>query len=270
MSLANSGQTEPSPAILPPSARAAVLSVFITGASSGIGLALAGAFLWRGDRVFGLSRRRPAMAEGIQGFAFESVDLRVAADIEPGLARLLGDVMHLDLVVLNAGSLGPLGDLGDTPLEALTGLMQVNVWANKLILDALARRAVRVDQVVAISSGAALTAERGWNGYAITKAALNRLIALYAAERPETHFCALAPGLVDTAMQRAIRELPASGEFKAFERLKGAAGTAAMSLPDTAAARLLAVFPRLREHPSGSYLDLRKLPDSSRADALFE
>lgn len=267
MSRADSTHTEISPETLSPPVRVTASSVLLTGVSSGIGLALAEAFLRRGDRVFGLSRHRPVMADRVESFIFESVDLRVAADIEPGLARLLHGISHLDLVVLNAGSLGPLGDLGNTPLEALTELMQVNVWANKLILDALARRAVRVDQVVAVSSGAALTTERGWNGYALTKAALNRLIALYAAERPETHFCALAPGLVETAMQRAIRELPGSSEFKAFERLKAAVGTAGMSPPETAATRLVAVFPRLRDHPSGSYLDLRKLPDASRADA---
>ena len=55
--------------------------------------------------------------------------------------------------------------------------------------------------------------EGGWNGYALSKAALNMMMKLYAAERPGTDFSALAPGLVDTAMQEAMRQQPADPLF---------------------------------------------------------
>jgi NAD(P)-dependent dehydrogenase (short-subunit alcohol dehydrogenase family) len=135
----------------------------------------------------------------------------------------------------------------------------VNLWANKPVLDAVFAGGREVAQVVGISSGAAASGARGWNAYAISKAALNMMMRLYAAERPGTHFSALAPGLVDTAMQEQMRGLPADPRFPTVDRLKRAAGTADMPDPDTLAPRLLAGMDRVRELKSGDFHDLRAL-----------
>ena len=235
-------------------------NIFITGVSSGLGLALAEACLASGARVYGLSRRSPAALAGREGFQFTSVDLSRPEQVAPAVERLLRGVERLDLVILNAGMLGNIGDMAETPLEDMRRIMDVNLWANKPVLDAVfsADRGSReVDQVVAVSSGAAVSGARGWNAYSLSKAALNMMMKLYAAERPQTHFSALAPGLVDTDMQKAMRALPADARFPTVDRLKKAAGTADMPDPGTAALRVMEAVPRLRALKSGEFQDIR-------------
>jgi NAD(P)-dependent dehydrogenase (short-subunit alcohol dehydrogenase family) len=149
--------------------------------------------------------------------------------------------------------------MADTPLERLKAVMDVNLWANKVVLDALFAGPWEVDQVVAVSSGAAVSGARGWNGYALSKAALNMLVRLYADERAGTHISALAPGLVDTGMQAYIRGLPGDARFPTMDRLKRAQGTADMPDPGTAAPRLLAAMQAIRGRKSGDFYDIRAL-----------
>ena len=144
-------------------------------------------------------------------------------------------------------------------MEEMKQVVQVNLWANKVILDTIFKLGIPVAQVVAISSGAATTPHRGWNAYAISKAALNMMMGLYAAERPETHFCALAPGMVDTAMQDQVSEIPKDGRFPSLEMLRMAKGSPMMPKPDEVAPRLIEAMSKARKYPSGSFLDLNSL-----------
>lgn len=234
-------------------------NIFITGVSSGLGLALAQAYLDSGARVYGLSRQTPATLAGHPNFHFAPVDLSRLEEVSSAVTRLLQGVGRLELVILNAGMLGNIGDMADRPLEEMRRIMDVNLWANKPVLDAVFSLDRRVEQVVAVSSGAAVSGARGWNAYSLSKAALNMMVKLYAAERPQTHFSSLAPGLVDTAMQEAMRALPADARFPTVDRLKKAAGTAEMPDPATAALRVMEAVPRLRALKSGEFQDIRAL-----------
>lgn len=233
--------------------------ILITGVSSGIGKALALHYLNHGAQVFGLSRRAPADFGGLPHFAFRTVDLARFETIVPAVSELLRDVARLDLVVLNAGVLGTIADMGEADLDAMRQVMDVNLWSNKPVLDAAFARGRIVDQVVAISSGASVSGARGWNAYAISKAALNMMMKLYASERPETHFSALAPGLSDTAMQEAMRSLADDPRFPTVDRLKRAAGTVDMPPPDELAPRLAEAIRALLKRKSGEFYDLRTL-----------
>ena len=113
--------------------------------------------------------------------------------------------------------------------------------------------------MVAISTGASQSGNRGWNGYSLSKAALNMLIQLYAGERPETHFTSFAPGLVDTAMQDYLTNLPRDDRYPPLEILKAAKGTESMPDGETCARKLIEVFPKLLSLASGSYADIRRL-----------
>lgn len=234
---------------------------FITGVSSGIGYGLTEAYLKSGGRVYGMSRRAP---DGISGgpsgaFQFKSVDLAKLEEIPGAVKELLAGVAQIDVAILNAGILGPIADLSETPVAEMQQVMQVNLWANKVLLDAIFAIGIPVAQVVGISSGAATGANRGWNAYAISKAALNMLMGLYAAERPGTHFCALAPGIVDTAMQEKISKMPEDPRFDSLERLRSAKGTPLMPSPQDAAGRLIDGIAKATKYPSGSFLDVRSL-----------
>ncbi|MDQ3001611.1 MAG: SDR family NAD(P)-dependent oxidoreductase [Fibrobacterota bacterium] len=234
-------------------------TVFITGVSSGLGLGLTKAYLDDGARVYGLSRREPKGLSDRSGFHFASVDLSGLEQIAPAVERLLEGVPRIDVAILNAGVLGEIGDMGETPLERMRRIMDVNLWANKPVLDAVFSGNREVTQVVAISSGAAVSGSRGWNGYSLSKAALNMMMKLYAAERPGTHFSALAPGIVDTAMQAHMRALPADPRFPTVDRLKMAAGTPDMPEPDSLAPRMLEAFERLMGLKSGEFHDIRSI-----------
>lgn len=235
-------------------------AVFITGNSSGLGYGLTKEYLSRGYEVYGLSRRG---CTGIDDNALHDArcDLAQLATIAPALDSLLGEVSRLNLVFLNAGVLGEIRDITETPLVDIQQVMDINVWANKIILDWLHERQLGVEQIVSISSGAAVKSHRGWGAYSLSKAALNMLNQLYAPEYPDTHLCALAPGLVDTAMQDHLCN-PDEVDVKRFasvQKLRDARGTDRMPTPRAAARRLAQVIPKLMKYPSGSFVDVRTM-----------
>lgn len=232
------------------------MNVLITGHSRGLGAGLARHYLAAGASVFGLSRGTLGAADG--ALREVAADLADEAAIAPALDRLLPAPIPLDLVFLNAGVLGEIANLCDTPLAELRAVMDVNVWANKIVLDWLAARAPAPGQVIAISSGASVSGHHGWGAYALSKATLNMLMRLYAHELPDTHLLALAPGLVHTEMQDTLQTVDTVA-FPAIERLQQAMGTDAMPSPDVVAGRIAALLPGLRERPSGSFVDIRKL-----------
>lgn len=240
-------------------------TAFITGVSRGLGAGFAKALLNQGYTVYGLSRSTPPPEVATHpSYHFAALDLSHSDLIPTALDTLFTaesktPVSHLDLVILNAGVIGHIQDLKDTPISELTRTMDINVWANKHIIDTLFSLVPSITQVVAISSGASRNGNRGWNGYAISKAALNMLIQLYAPEYSNTHFCALAPGLIDTSMQDYLCALPKSDKYPSIERLKEARHTPTMPTPDIAAKQLLAQLKKALTHPSGSYLDSRSL-----------
>ena len=236
----------------------------VTGVSSGIGLGLVKELLRRGWTVHGLSRREPVLDAPQSRFQFRSCDLSRNEEIPGCVEKLLRDVPQLDLAILNAGILGTFADLSEQTLDEMQLVMQVNVWANKTLLDAVLTSGIRVAQVVTISSGAAVNGNRGWGGYSISKAALNMLTQLYARERQQTHFCALAPGLVDTAMQDYLCGLMPDERFRALDVLRSKRGTPDMPTGDQLADRLLDLFERLPDLvPSGEFADIRNPPLSS-------
>ena len=238
-------------------------TILITGASAGIGLALTKLWLERGDRVLALQRRSSALL-GHPNYRERRADLADLEAVPAHVRELVSGVNEIDRVVLNAAIAAPLRDMADTPLADLKQLMDVNAWANKQVLDALYGSGTRMRQVIGISSGAAVRGSRGWNGYSLSKAAFAMLIQLYAAERPETHFCSLMPGIVQTQMQDDLAETtPEQREkFPALQRLLAARGTPDMPLPDAAAPALLAAFDRALKEPSGALLNLRELRGS--------
>jgi len=240
-------------------------TAFITGTSSGLGRGLAEHLINKGWAVYGCSRR----GCDLPGINDLILDLTESNAVAVGLNDLLANVGSLDLVVLNAGVLGEINDLSQTPLEDLKGVMEVNVWANKSVMDWLHTWGRPLDQVVMISSGAAVLGNRGWSGYALSKATLNMLARLYAHEFPDTHIAALAPGIIDTSMMDYLCEEADADAFPALERLRLARGTEAMPTPLDAAERLVSILPELRKTPSGSFVDIREILAPGEFARLF-
>lgn len=233
-------------------------SVLITGNSSGLGLGLTDCYLEQGWQVYGMSRRGcPLQAENLHDVQCDLADF----DAIPGrLEALLRQSQSLDLVILNAGILGEIRELHQTPLADIRKLMDINVWSNKVIMDWLHDCGKPIRQIVMISSGASVFGSKGWNGYSLSKATLNMLAKLYAHEFPATAIHALAPGLIDTGMMDYLcGDTIDREEFPALQRIQEARGTEVMPGPAEAARRVMKAIELLPAQASGSYVDMREL-----------
>jgi NAD(P)-dependent dehydrogenase (short-subunit alcohol dehydrogenase family) len=204
-------------------------TALITGASAGLGRALAAALVCRQWTVVGDGRDAAALDSAAREIGFTAVPGDVADPAHR--AALAGACPELDLLVNNASSLGvsPLPPLARYPLAELENVYRVNVFAplalTQLLLPALtAARGIVID----ISSDAAVEPYEGWGGYGSAKAALDQLTAVLGVEHPDLAVYAVDPGDLRTAMhQRAFpgedisdRPLPSSA-VPAFLRLLG-------------------------------------------------
>ena len=228
-------------------------NILITGVSSGLGEALAKAYLENGDTVYAIGKTIPHMLDKYPHFFFFPYDLSETFLIQSTLKEFL-QKRSFDIVILNAGLLGDIQPLYETDLAELKDVMEVNVWANKELIDTLHKNA-QVKQIVGISSGAAVNGSKGWGAYSISKAGLNMLLQVYAKELPEIHFTALAPGVINTSMVRHIIENVNDEIYPSAKRLK----EAEIREPQKAAKLLIDTFPKLLAYESGSFLDVRTM-----------
>jgi NAD(P)-dependent dehydrogenase (short-subunit alcohol dehydrogenase family) len=177
-------------------------TAIVTGASRGLGLALARALAERDWRLVVDARDLAGVPEGLAGDA-----VALAGDVaDPAhrhdLVAAAGE--RIDLVVNNASALGPspLPGLADYPLDALEDVYRVNVLA-PLALTQLALPRMRAGAcVLNISSDAAVEAYEGWGGYGSSKAALEQLSRVLAVERPELRVYSADPGDMRTRMHQ--------------------------------------------------------------------
>lgn len=185
-------------------------TALITGASRGLGRALADALADRGWRLV-------LDARGVEALADVADDLgrRTRVDALPGdmadpahrgaLADAVAAAGSLDLLVNNASALGPspLPRLADLDDAAFLEVLRVNVIAPvalfRRVRPWLATGAVVVD----VTSDAAVEAWEGWGPYGASKAALDHVSAVLAVEHPDLHVYAFDPGDMRTAMHQA-------------------------------------------------------------------
>ena len=236
------------------------MNILITGTSSGLGYGLAKHYLEQGHTVYGISRKQNETLKAYNNFRFLFQDLTRFVEVETNLVSFLNGLEELDLVILNAGVLKEIKDLGETSLDEIREVMDINVWSNKILIDLLFSHVGKIRQVVAISSGAAVSGARGWNAYSLSKATLNMLINLYAKEHTATHFTALAPGLIKSRMQDYIYDIPANGQFPVVERLKQSRDAGHLPEPEEAAAINARAIEQALNYESGIFLDSRRMP----------
>lgn len=183
-------------------------TALITGASAGLGRALARALTGRGWRVIGTARRGDRLDEvrAELGVAFVAVTGDVTDPAHRArLAEIADGAGPLDLVVNNASRLGPspLPRLADYPLDELEAVYRTNVVAPLAVLQATLPLFGPGGVIVDISSDAAVEPYPGWGGYGSAKAALDQLTAILAAEHPELAVYSFDPGDMRTEMHQA-------------------------------------------------------------------
>jgi NAD(P)-dependent dehydrogenase (short-subunit alcohol dehydrogenase family) len=216
-------------------------NAIITGASRGLGLALARALAGDGWRLTIDARTATELERAARELGRRTEVVALAGDVvDPAHRRALVEAADgpIDLLVNNASILGPSPQpaLADYPLDVLERVLAVNVLAPlalvQLALPRFARRAV----VISITSDAAVEAYPGWGGYGSAKAALDQLTATLAAEHPDLRIYAADPGDMRTRMHQ--------------EAFPGE-DISDRPLPDAAVPGLLALIDG--HHPSGRY-----------------
>ena len=184
--------------------------VLVTGASRGIGRAVAAELARRGDHVLALARTQGALEELDDEVtrAGGTVSL-IPADLteEQALGALPGALAErfgrLDGLVLNAGTLGELAPVTDVDGKVLSNALTLNVTANWALLaglDPLLQRSGAA-RVVGVTSSRARKHVPFWSVYGASKAAFEHLVLTYAAEREGMGVNLFDPGPVATRMR---------------------------------------------------------------------
>ena len=185
----------------------------VTGASRGIGAAVARLFGAEGAHlvlvartVGGLEAVDDAVRAAGGSATLVPLDLTQADKIDQMVVALYERFGRLDILVGNAGMLGELGPLAHLDIRTFQRLLDLHVTANWRLIracDALLRRAPAGRALfTACAAGHEPTAY--WSGYAVTKAALEMMVQVYAAELGKTQIKAslIDPGPVATALRR--------------------------------------------------------------------
>ncbi|MEV5960729.1 SDR family oxidoreductase [Kribbella sp. NPDC051952] len=183
----------------------------ITGASAGLGLALAHGLADRGWALVIDARGAEALKDAADALAARTDVVPLAGDITDAdhradLIEAVAGLGRLDLLVNNASYLGPspLQTLETANLDELRRVYEVDVLAPLALTQALLPKLTRAAGVlINISSDAAVEAYETWGGYGSAKAALDHATRVLAAEHPTLAVYAVDPGDLRTAMHQA-------------------------------------------------------------------
>jgi NAD(P)-dependent dehydrogenase (short-subunit alcohol dehydrogenase family) len=177
----------------------------VTGASRGLGLALARALDERGWDLVVDARGADVLAQATADLGHVTAIPGDVADPEHRRALVDAAGDRIDLVVNNASLLGPspMPALADYPLDVLREVYEANVFAPLALLQLALPRLSESAAVLDITSDAGVEAYEGWGGYGSSKAALEQLTAIFAAEQPRLRVYWIDPGDMRTQMHQA-------------------------------------------------------------------
>lgn len=189
---------------------AAERTALITGASRGLGLALARGLAAKGWNLILTARNADHLRKVRDELAQSTHVAAIAGDVNDpahreALAVLARGHAGLDLVINNAGALGPspLPALLDHPLDELASVFASNVIAPIGIVQSVRHELKPRARIINVSSDAAINAYPGWGGYGASKAALEQASSVLAAENPELKVYWVDPGDMRTDMHQA-------------------------------------------------------------------
>jgi NAD(P)-dependent dehydrogenase (short-subunit alcohol dehydrogenase family) len=184
-------------------------TALITGASRGLGLALARQLAQMGWRLVVNARGAEALDSARREMSSWTQVQAIAGDVtDPELRNALAEATRgfggLDAVINNASALGPSPQpkLIDYPLDVLVHVYQMNVIAPLGILQAVADQLKPGARIVNVTSDAAFEAYAGWGGYGSSKSALAQWSQIFAVEHPQWRVYWVDPGDMRTQMHQ--------------------------------------------------------------------
>jgi NAD(P)-dependent dehydrogenase (short-subunit alcohol dehydrogenase family) len=231
----------------------------LTGASRGMGLAMAEQLLDAGHDLLCISRHRndalglraTRAGRRCEQWAQDLSDPEAAAvKLEAWLASQQGEAFASVTLINNAGLLPRIVPAAALPLTDLATAMRVNLEAPMALTSAFLRATqdwTAAREVLNVSSGLGRRAMASQAPYCAAKAGLDhftRCVALEEADRPNgAKVCALAPGVIDTDMQVQLRSADPS-QFPDIGAFIGMKADGALNTPSAAAAKVLAFLAR--------------------------
>lgn len=244
----------------------------VTGASRGLGEAIARQYILQNVNVIAVSRSGNAELQSLaeeQGVDFHHVscDLSDMSELKEGLDRISEIVFHEDshyvYVVNNAGVIEPIEIVGEFQAEAVQKHMQVNVTAPMLIINRCVKEANDHDidlGIINITSGAAEKTIHGWSTYSSSKAAINRFTETLALEQEGKGHTILAysPGVIDTDMQGEIRS-SSEESFADVEKFRKLKEEGSLRTPDEVASVLMNLLREPKKIENGKVYKLYDL-----------
>jgi len=184
-------------------------TALITGASRGLGLALARALAAQGWQLIVDARGKEALQAAAADLSARTRVTAVPGTITDAnhrhaLAQAAAEMGGLDAVINNAGILGPSPqpELLNYPLAMLLEVFRVNVVSQLGMIQAVASCLKPDARLINITSDAGVEAYPGWGGYGASKAALEQLSAVLAAENPHWRIYWVDPGDMRTQMHQ--------------------------------------------------------------------
>jgi NAD(P)-dependent dehydrogenase (short-subunit alcohol dehydrogenase family) len=181
----------------------------ITGASRGLGLSLARALATQGWWLILDGRGTEPLERACEELSLLTRVIGLPGDVtdlahRQALLEAVVDLGGIDAVVNNASYLGPSPqpDLLDYPLDTLELVYRTNVFAPLAIAQALRPYLKSGAVIINVSSDAGVEPYNGWGGYGSSKAALDQLSAILAAENPQWKVYWVDPGDMRTQMHQ--------------------------------------------------------------------
>ena len=234
--------------------------VWISGASSGIGKALALTLPWDEARLIGVSRRPPPAGEHLEA---DLADPRqwdaVRSSFERELAGFSGERV---VFVHAAGVIEPIGFAGEVDTDSYTRNVILGSAAPQVLghlFLAAARGLGARRQIVMLTSGAARSVYPGWSSYGAGKAAVDQWVRDVGAEqdlRGGAELLAVTPGTVATSMQDQLRQTD-ERDFPQRQKFVDLHQAGELADPEQVAREIWALLDRGLEN--GAVVDLRKL-----------
>jgi NAD(P)-dependent dehydrogenase (short-subunit alcohol dehydrogenase family) len=184
-------------------------TALITGASRGLGLALARQLAAQGWHLIIDARGAEALEAARVVLTRQTLVVAIPGDVtdathRSALAQAAKELGGLDALVNNASILGPSPQPGllDYPLEVLEQVYRTNVIAPLALIQALRNKLKPGAYIINITSDAGVEAYEGWGGYGSSKAALEQLSNILAAENPSFRVYWVDPGDMRTQMHQ--------------------------------------------------------------------
>jgi NAD(P)-dependent dehydrogenase (short-subunit alcohol dehydrogenase family) len=184
-------------------------TILITGASRGLGLALARQLAKQGWKLISDAKGAEALETARAELAKETEVIAIAGDVtdakhRSSLAQAAQKLGGLDVLINNASMLGPSPqpELLNYPLDVLERVYRTNVIAPLALIQAVQSYLKPGARILNITSDAGVEAYEGWGGYGSSKAALEQLSNILAAENPELRIYWVDPGDMRTQMHQ--------------------------------------------------------------------